>query len=227
MLIGVGGSGKQSLARLAAYISGLTVTQIQLRRGYGMADMKADLNVLYMKVGVKNIPSMFLMTDAQVVDEAFLVIINDMLASGELADLFSDDETEIITNAVRNEVKQLGTVDTKANCWKHFVDKVRRLLKIVLCFSPVGSTLRRRARKFPALVNCTAIDWFHEWPRSALESVSKKFLKELDVLPVSSPLWILFVLQLRMLYFRPRLCLRCLCLWHMFWEVSTICPKFT
>lgn len=146
--------------------------------------MKVDLNTLYMKVGVKNIPSMFLMTDAQVVDEAFLVIINDMLASGELADLFSDEETDTITNAVRNEVKQLGILDTKVNCWKHFVDKVRRMLKIVLCFSPVGSTLRRRARKFPALVNCTAIDWFHEWPRSALESVSKKFLKELDVLPV-------------------------------------------
>lgn len=55
----------------------------------------------------------------------------------------------------------------------------------MLCFSPVGSTLRRRARKFPALVNCTAINWFHEWPRAALESVSKKFISNLEVLPVS------------------------------------------
>ncbi len=49
-------------------------------------------------------------------------------------------------------------------------------LQVVLCFSPVGSTLRVRARKFPALVNCTNIDWFHEWPEEALVSVSNRFL---------------------------------------------------
>jgi hypothetical protein len=28
-----------------------------------------------------------------------------------------------------------------------------------LCFSPVGDGLWSRARRFPALVNCTTIDW--------------------------------------------------------------------
>ena len=32
------------------------------------------------------------MTDAQVADERFLVLINNLLASGEIPDLFSDDE---------------------------------------------------------------------------------------------------------------------------------------
>lgn len=64
------------------------------------------------------------------------------------------------------------------------IEKVRRQLKIVLCFSPVGSVLRIRARKFPAIVNCTAIDWFHEWPHDALVSVSQRFLKEIPSLPV-------------------------------------------
>lgn len=77
-------------------------------------------------------------------------------------------------------------LDTRENCWKFFIDRVRRQLKVVLCFSPVGSTLRIRARKFPAIINCTAINWFHEWPQEALVSVSKRFLEELDVLPVSN-----------------------------------------
>lgn len=51
-------------------------------------------------------------------------------------------------------------------------------LQVILCFSPVGSVLRVRARKFPAVVNCTAIDWFHEWPEDALVSVSARFLQE-------------------------------------------------
>lgn len=56
--------------------------------------------------------------------------------------------------------------------------------QVVLCFSPVGSALRVRARKFPSIINCTAINWFHEWPQEALMSVSKRFLQELQPLPV-------------------------------------------
>ncbi|XP_066907106.1 dynein beta chain, ciliary-like, partial [Halyomorpha halys] len=78
--------------------------------------------------------------------------------------------------------KGAGLADTRENCWKFFIDRVRRNLKVILCFSPVGSTLRVRARKFPALVNCTTIDWFMEWPKEALESVSARFLAEVEVL---------------------------------------------
>ncbi len=48
------------------------------------------------------------MTDAQVADERFLVLINNLLASGEIPDLFGDDEVENIVTMVRNEVKGAG-----------------------------------------------------------------------------------------------------------------------
>lgn len=57
--------------------------------------------------------------------------------------------------------------------------------QVILCFSPVGSVLRVRARKFPAVVNCTAIDWFQEWPEDALVSVSARFLEETEGILVS------------------------------------------
>lgn len=183
LLVGVGGSGKQSLARLAAFISSLEVSQIQLKKGYGVFDLKQELASLYLKSGLKNVGIMFLMTDAQVPNEHFLVLINDMLASGEVPDMFPDDEVENIIAGVRNEVKGAGMLDTRENCWKFFIDRVRKQLKFVLCFSPVGSTLRIRSRKFPGIINCTQINWFHEWPQEALVSVSQRFLQELDVLP--------------------------------------------
>ncbi|NWI40584.1 DYH17 protein, partial [Picathartes gymnocephalus] len=178
LLVGVGGSGKQSLARLAAHISNLSVFQITLRKGYGIPDLKLDLASQYIKAAVKNIPAVFLMTDSQVAEESFLVVVNDFLASGEVPGLFQDTDLETIIGAMRPQVKSLGLEDTKENCWKLFIEKVRRQLKVVLCFSPVGSTLRVRARRFPAVVNCTAIDWFHEWPEDALVSVSSRFLEE-------------------------------------------------
>ncbi|XP_070518395.1 dynein beta chain, ciliary [Cardiocondyla obscurior] len=183
LLVGVGGSGKQSLSRLASFVSSLEVFQIQLRKDYSLNELKADLAVLYLKTGVRGIGITFLMSDSQVVDEKFLVVVNDMLATGEIAELFTDDEVENVINAVRNEVKQTGLIDTKENCWKFFIERVRKQLKCILCFSPVGATLRKRVRKFPAIINCTAIDWFQDWPQKALESVSITFLKELKELP--------------------------------------------
>ncbi|MEQ2270855.1 Dynein heavy chain 9, axonemal, partial [Xenotaenia resolanae] len=139
-----------------------------------------DLASLYIKAGVKNVGTVFLMTDGQVADEKFLVLVNDLLASGEIPDLFPDDEVENIIGSVRPEVHSSGLMDTRENCWRFFIDRVRRQLKVALCFSPVGSKLRVRSRKFPALVNCMAIDWFHEWPQEALESVSFRFLQDVE-----------------------------------------------
>lgn len=39
--------------------------------------------------------------------------------------------------------------------------QVRSNLHLVLCFSPVGDAFRIRARKFPGLINCTVMDFFH------------------------------------------------------------------
>lgn len=104
LLVGVGGSGKQSLARLAAFISTLEPFQVQLRSTYGIADLKTDIAALYLKAGLKNVGIMFLMTDSQVSDEKFLVLINDMLANGEIPELFADDEIDHIVQAIGPEV---------------------------------------------------------------------------------------------------------------------------
>ncbi|CAF3576543.1 unnamed protein product [Rotaria sordida] len=178
LLIGVGGSGKQSLARLAAFVSSLDVFQIAIKPNYGINDFKIDLNNLYRRAALKGLSCIFLLSDAQITDEHFLVYINDYLSSGEIFDLFTDEEIEEILNYLRSEAKSQGYNESKENIWKYFIDKVRRNLKIVMCFSPVGNTLRIRARRFPALFSGTIIDWFHSWPRDALFSVVIRFLDD-------------------------------------------------
>ncbi|KAI9209879.1 dynein heavy chain and region D6 of dynein motor-domain-containing protein, partial [Polychytrium aggregatum] len=183
LLVGVGGSGKQSLARIAAFISQMEVFQITLKKGYSVTDLKTDLAMLYTKTGQKKQQIMFLLTDSQIADEKFLVLINDMLASGVIPGLFPDDELETIIGSMRNEAKAQGLMDTREVCWDLFIRLVRKNLKVVLCFSPVGNTLRSRCRKFPAIVNCTIIDWFAEWPEEALESVASRFISTCDLVP--------------------------------------------
>ena len=47
MLIGVGGSGKQSLARLASYICGYEVTQLNVTSKFTVEDLKEELRLMY------------------------------------------------------------------------------------------------------------------------------------------------------------------------------------
>ena len=63
----------------------------------------------------------------------------------------------------------------------YFIERCKNNLHIVLCFSPIGDSLRNRCRNFPSLVNCTSIDWFSEWPKDALESVAEQFLADVDL----------------------------------------------
>ena len=106
--------------------------QIQLRKGYSVTDLRTDLAQLYIKAGLKNLGMVFLLTDAQVPDENFLVLINDLLASGEIPGLFPDDELENIYGGLRNEVKASGIQDTRENIWRFFIDRVRRQLKVMI-----------------------------------------------------------------------------------------------
>ena len=62
---------------------------LQIQSTSFLLPLQADLAQLYIKAGLKNMGTVFLLTDAQVPDEKFLVLINDLLASGEIPDLFA------------------------------------------------------------------------------------------------------------------------------------------
>lgn len=54
MLVGVGGSGKQSLSKLAAFTAGCDVFEITLSRGYDEMSFRDDLKRLYNILGTEN-----------------------------------------------------------------------------------------------------------------------------------------------------------------------------
>ena len=182
MLVGVGGSGKQSVTRFAASMGGFKCVQIELTRGYGSNEFREDLKNLYKLAGIDGERVVFLFSDTQIVNESFLEDINNMLNSGEVPGLFAQDEKDRLAADVREYVeKTLGLPPTKEVCYASFISRVRENLHIFLCMSPVGDAFRSRCRQFPSLINCCTIDWFTEWPEAALLSVSRKFLGPVDL----------------------------------------------
>ncbi|KAI8916282.1 dynein heavy chain and region D6 of dynein motor-domain-containing protein [Gorgonomyces haynaldii] len=181
LLVGVGGSGKQSLTKLAAYTAGYGVFEITLSRGYGEPEFREHLKQLYGILG-QGKPTVFMFTDGHVVQEGFLELINNMLTSGQVPALYEDDEKDAVLSSVRDEAAKLGLMQTREVLWKYFINKCADNLHVVLCMSPQGDKLRERCRSFPGLVNNTMIDWFPPWPEQALFSVADAFLKD-DIIP--------------------------------------------
>ncbi|KAJ8310645.1 hypothetical protein KUTeg_012510 [Tegillarca granosa] len=178
LLIGIGGSGRQSLTRLSAYICEFSTFQIEVTKQYRKQEFRDDLKRLYWQAGVDNKTTVFIFNDVQVVEESFLEDINNILSSGEVPNLYKPDEFEEVRNALSETAKKEGIDDSPQSIFAYLIDRVRANLHVVLCMSPVGEPFRNRIRMYPAFVNCTTIDWFSEWPQDALLEVADKYLQE-------------------------------------------------
>ena len=123
--MGVGGSGKQSLSKLASHVSGYATYQLVISATYGVTDLKADLQQMYRRCGVKGEAVAFLFRDSQITDERFLVFMNDLLSSGNIPGLFQPEEQDDILNAIRPAAKRAGIAEERELLWAYFINQVQ------------------------------------------------------------------------------------------------------
>uniref|UniRef100_A0A8C9ZPR8 Dynein axonemal heavy chain 1 n=1 Tax=Sander lucioperca TaxID=283035 RepID=A0A8C9ZPR8_SANLU len=185
LLLGVGGSGRQSLTKLASYMSDYECFQIELSKNYGQTEWREDIKSIMLKAGLQDLQITFLFVDTQIKSESFLEDINNILNSGDVPNLYASDEQERIQAAMKPVVQDLGQQPTKANLMAAYIRRVRSNIHTVLCMSPIGEVFRARLRQFPSLVTCCTIDWFSAWPEEALQAVATSFLNELPELEAS------------------------------------------
>jgi dynein heavy chain len=96
LLVGVGGSGKQSLTKLASFICQQFFFQISLNKSYGDNQLKDDIKALYEKAGPMGQSVTFILTDAEIKKETFLEALNSMLATGEIPGLHQKEDRDLI-----------------------------------------------------------------------------------------------------------------------------------
>jgi dynein heavy chain len=184
LLVGVGGSGRQSLTKLATKIAGCNVEQIEISKTYGMSAWREDMMRIVQSAGGGQTPVVFLFSDTQIKDERFVEDISNLLNSGEIPNLYPPEDKIELLDYVRTQHgkrnRELADMNPAA-VYNWFVARTRTQLHIVLAFSPIGDAFRERLRKFPSLINCCTIDWFTAWPDDALNAVAVKFLGGIEL----------------------------------------------
>ena len=182
LLVGVGGSGKQSLTRLAAFMLKYSIFDINLTNQYSRDDWARDLRCVLRESGGLNKPTILLLNDHHLANDSFLEDINSLLTASTVNDLWPLEDQMAMMELVRDDAKRAnkygnGEVE---KVFGFFTDRVRRNLHIVLCMSPTGNILRDRLRHFPSLQTHCYIDWFTSWPRDALWNVARDTLTDMD-----------------------------------------------
>lgn len=102
LLLGIGGSGKQSLSKLSSFICGHQTFQIELSKGYTIQWWREDLKNLILKIIVENQEIDFLFSDNQIKFEEMLEDINCLLNTGILLKLpMNQEETKMLQDAIK------------------------------------------------------------------------------------------------------------------------------
>lgn len=155
LLVGISGSGRQSLTRLGSEIFGHKLFQPEITSNYGINEWRDDIKKVLKESGGRGKDTTFLITEGQIKMEAFLQDVDCLLNSGEVPNMYQIDEKQEILDLVRLAAQGGNrNLDISAlHIFLFFTKRCREKTHILLCFSPVGSSFRNRLR-FVNIILC-------------------------------------------------------------------------
>ena len=153
-------------------MSNFKLYQIEVVKGYNMTNWRDNLKFCLMQAGVEAKITTFLFVDTQIINEQMLEDINNVLNSGDVPQLYKNEDLEGIYAVGKQECQKRGLALNKMNMFSQYLGRVKSNIHCVIAMSPLGEIFRTRLLKFPSLVNCCTIDWFSNWPEEALLSVA-------------------------------------------------------
>ena len=180
LLVGVGGSGKRSLTRMASKYARVLLREIKNDSPHDTSEFSETLKSLCKDAGVKGISSAVLITEPLLASSYVMHVINSMVSGVGMGGLFAKSERDEISQSVKLAVRRSGEMDTAENCWAHFNSEVTRNIHIMCTVSPASRIFRQQFTRYPALLRNTTRIHVLPWKTDALQSVAVSLLSSLE-----------------------------------------------
>lgn len=153
LLVGIGGSGRQSASKLSTFMNSCELYQIEITKNYSNSDWREDLKKIMLQVGVATKSTVFLFADNQIKDESFIEDINMLLNTGDVPNIFPADEKADIVEKMQTAARTAGEKIevTPLSMYNFFIERVKKNLHIVLG--------KKEAPSFPFSSGCVGVSW--------------------------------------------------------------------
>eukprot|EP00340_Litonotus_pictus_P012496 CAMPEP_0170538444 /NCGR_PEP_ID=MMETSP0209-20121228/103311_1 /TAXON_ID=665100 ORGANISM="Litonotus pictus, Strain P1" /NCGR_SAMPLE_ID=MMETSP0209 /ASSEMBLY_ACC=CAM_ASM_000301 /LENGTH=3072 /DNA_ID=CAMNT_0010840135 /DNA_START=28 /DNA_END=9246 /DNA_ORIENTATION=- len=183
ILVGLTGSGRESLTLLSSYIKKFKLFKIRGKdevEDYQRKDWQEDIKTLFIQTGLRRESTVFVIKDNSINEESYYVDLNCIISSGIVYNLFTNDEKIDLISQLRNirEIEEMNLPDDQA-VWKTFIEVAMSHMRIIICLNPLNEKFTKTLRTFPAFINNTYIDWFLNWPEPALYELAKRELMQI------------------------------------------------
>ena len=188
IIVGISGTGKQSIAKLACIASGFVVVRIpeQGQRIVKPTEITAFQSTLmellrgiWKAAVISNTPVALLLKGDDCLmpningDSMILEYVNDLLADGMIPGLFTTDELD----ALRSEMA--ASMTHAPNIIQASFKRLRQNLRVIMCLNSRSTSLQKYFSAYPQLLRKCYVDVVDPWSRSALCLVATERLQKI------------------------------------------------
>jgi len=134
--------------------------------------------------GRDKLKTVFLLEETDIVKETFLEDIQNILSSGLVPNLYSQDDLSRVRDECKMAYKMAGnTEEIPEKMNEFFFRRVQDNLHLVYIVSSTLKSFSVACRSFPALINNASFIFYNPWPNEGLYEVAYRFMKEVKPLP--------------------------------------------
>jgi dynein heavy chain len=183
-MLGDGGSGRETVAKVAAIMKNITFYTPPLCSDFTFEDWRKDLKAILKETGGFGKGFILFLTSSHLKNKQYLEDVNNILTSGQIKGLFSLDERYEITEQVHHYLKEFKDLEAElspSQLYGKFVQRCRANLHFIIKLPLNNDTLRHLAREYPELLNSSTVCMLDQWPEDALQKASEILFEELPI----------------------------------------------
>jgi len=106
LLCGRSGVGRRTALAISSSMNNMKIFSPKVSRSYSLKHFRNDLKTVMQEAGIEGQQMIVLLEDHQLLEAAFLELINSLLSAGEIPGLYSPEELEPLLAPIREDCLQ-------------------------------------------------------------------------------------------------------------------------